>query len=958
MSNINDIIMTDANAENMFDVDVTKMKASKQIDVKNLKSKFKNDIWYIQSTNKMASIHIRFKNEGVRNFKDGLLYLTLGVVTDGTTNYTGAEIQKLLEDKSISISLQGEFDYIDVSISCLSKYMDIAISMVGELLSKATFPEDKFEMRKLAALQMVAEYKFDPYELASEKLSQLVNIDEYKINTDKWLASIQKYTRQDLIDCYKKLFNSDDAIITATGDFSPDKFVEYINKIYDAIKDRKTEFKSGKQINTINSNDKCEYVELENPQAVVMFALPGVLKDDKDKIAIRAASKMFGGGGFNARLMKSVRVEKGLVYGIYNSLVNNDLQAYLKGTARTRPENVKDVINEIKLQCKKLYEKGFTDEELKEFKTKTASQYVFSNAHEIVAFVASQREDGVKLEDINKYLDKYLGLTLEDINKALKKIYDPSKLVFVSVGHELTNQASSKQVSPEQTSSEQVLPEQISSEQILSNQASSSNPSDKKSSKQALPDQISSDKTDDTKATKELINISEEVLSNGLKIVTIPIKSADSVVFGIGYKVGSADDGRNTIGISHFIEHMMFKRTKNINSGEGEPFTRYQERYDKYYNGWTTDEVTFYPFECNRAFLDVNLRLEAERMQNLIFDEKEIEAEKNVIIEERKMRVESHPRFKYAYEAVLRSFYLYDTHAYPTIGYIDQIKACNKQNMEEHYKKYYTPSNAFVIFIGNIKPEEAVELCKKHFGDIPSGEKIVKHRVDDPVKTGLKYNLTHYSDQITSKYLDIYYKIPLNSLNSLKKILQLQIGLGILGDGRSSLLYKELVDDKKLAHEATIDWGNLEINTTGNSPLCISVMLKNGIEFENVESSIEKIIKKYTVESLTKELFETEKQKLLDSIDNYLDQPWALVEPVLQFIVSGYDIKDMKNIRNIVKSITLEEVKSAMDIIFTQIPSVTLYSIPDKSKHNMSEDSDSETDDNTSERNMSHDMSK
>ena len=128
--------------------------------------------------------------------------------------------------------------------------------------------------------------------------------------------------------------------------------------------------------------------------------------------------------------------------------------------------------------------------------------------------------------------------------------------------------------------------------------------------------------------------------------------------------------------------------------------------------------------------MDVNLQIEADRMRNLKLDKKDLASEKEVIKEERKMRMESNPLTHYMEESALKSMYLYSNYSYPLVGYMDQIDACNKDEVKKHYKKFYKPNNAFVLIVGDITMKEALPKVKKYFGNIKKGKEHKRVRIN------------------------------------------------------------------------------------------------------------------------------------------------------------------------------------------------------------------------------------
>ena len=419
------------------------------------------------------------------------------------------------------------------------------------------------------------------------------------------------------------------------------------------------------------------------------------------------------------------------------------------------------------------------------------------------------------------------------------------------------------------------------------------------------------------------LSIEEETLDNGLKVVVMHLNSNGAVYAGVGYHVGSGDDPRDVVGVSHFLEHMMFKGTKNIS---GEKLKETIGKYNKYKNAFTDYDITFYCYNCNKAFLDIDLKIEADRMQNLALETSEIEKEKKVIIEERKMRSESDPRTKFMEESAFKCIYLYSNYSYPVIGYLDQIKACDKKALKKHYDKFYNPSNAFVLIVGDITKDEAVAKVKKYFGSIKKGEKVERNRVIDPENTGLSYSIDHASAQISMHDLNLIYKIKREFIDNLKKHLIINIMTSVLAKGQASVLYENIVDKKELAYN--ID-SFLDIKTCDIGKFSISTVIRENTNSQKIEEEINQIVYDFADKYLTEALFYKEKNKMLNEIDLMQDDLTKMGMFIIEHIINNHGIKDIKKVRSIIDSITLADVKKAAKDIFTKENRIVkIYSHP------------------------------
>jgi len=954
MLNFNRKLFEDAEKLDTSDAKTREKISNNKIDARSVKWGFANDIWIVDKESESITFEIRFRHEGHRNFANdpGLLALVLVNIMEGTNTRSGKQIKELIENKSINIEIHGDVDDIIITVQCLNKYFNDVIDLICDVLTNANFPEDKIKQNKEAITLEYKQAKFNPKMLADEELRYMTFVKPYRRNIDGIIDKLPQYDKKCITDSYNKLFNPENAVITIVGNIKENKpsnndevlIEKDVKTGFDKLKNAlSNKVKKNNNVNTFNPGEqtielavykdkdgkdiKYKHVNLDNPQSIVMFALPGVSRTDDDKIAIRVVNSILGSGKFECRLMNNVREQNGLVYYIYTRLYDFDLQSVLVGEAATRPDNVNKVIDEIKKQITILHDHGITEDELKDFKINKIASNVFATSHGLLNFVVSMRQDGIKINEINNYLEKYLTLTIKDINKALVNVFDPNKLVFVSCG------MNPKVINGMKSNNDAVVLNKTNDVLV---QIHDKTGQDDASKVKEIISQTGDNNQKNSTSTAEVeeikydvhnqINIQERVLENGMRVIVVPTNTKNSVLFGVGYFVGDADDNRDVRGISHFIEHMMFKQTHNIKLGE---MKHYLDKYNIYNNAFTSCDITFYTHQCNNAFLDLNLQIEADRMRNLQFDPKEIELERGAVIEERKMRYESDPSMRYIYEAVLKSLYLYSPYSELSIGYIDQIQSYNAEKLKKHYDKYYIPNNAFALFVGDIDINKATELCNKYFSNIEQGQEIVRNRVIDPESTGITNKMTHKSEQITTESLQLFYKIPRSKIDTLKKKITISIAQKILACGNSSILHKKLVEKQKILHGISSD---LDILPYDASLLSINAILQNNKDIYNVEKEINKLIEDFKNNTLTEELFKIEKQKYLDNFELMLDNPSAFNQYiVLDIIASGYSIEDLKNIRNIINCITYEEVKAAAnDVLDIKNQALVLYQMPEK----------------------------
>ncbi|MFQ5646954.1 MAG: M16 family metallopeptidase [bacterium] len=281
-----------------------------------------------------------------------------------------------------------------------------------------------------------------------------------------------------------------------------------------------------------------------------------------------------------------------------------------------------------------------------------------------------------------------------------------------------------------------------------------------------------------------------ELLSNGLKVVMVEDHKSPVVTFQIWYKVGSKDEKTGRTGISHVLEHMMFKGTAKVPKGR---FSRIVAQAGGTENAFTGKNYTAYFEKLSSDRLDLSLELEPDRMTNLLLDPKEFKLELAVVKEERRSRTDDDPT-----SAVIEDLYAaaFKVHPYrnPVIGWMTDLNHLTVDEVKKYYRKYYAPNNAVISVVGDFNPDQLLEKIKKTFGSLPRGTEIKRHRIVEPKQIGERRFTIHKQAQLP--FVFIGYHVP--NLQSPDQY-PLEVLNQILSSGKSSRLYKTLVYDKKIA---------------------------------------------------------------------------------------------------------------------------------------------------------------
>ena len=298
-------------------------------------------------------------------------------------------------------------------------------------------------------------------------------------------------------------------------------------------------------------------------------------------------------------------------------------------------------------------------------------------------------------------------------------------------------------------------------------------------------------------AADSLAAVHEKVLANGLKVIVKEDHRAPVATAQVWYKVGSANEYGGITGVSHVLEHMMFKGTPKFPVGE---FSQILATVGARDNAFTGRDFTAYYQLLDVSKIETSFELESDRMAHLNLDEKEFIKELEVVKEERRLRTEDNPN-SLTYEQFNAAAYMSSPYHNPVIGWMDDLNSMKVEDLREWYDKWYAPNNATLVVVGDVKPDEIFALAEKYYGDIPSREIApVKSRLEPPQVGERRIEVKAVAKL---PYILIGYKTPvLKTTNDISEVYALNILAGVLDGGRSSRLSKHLVREQEIAAHA------------------------------------------------------------------------------------------------------------------------------------------------------------
>jgi len=419
-------------------------------------------------------------------------------------------------------------------------------------------------------------------------------------------------------------------------------------------------------------------------------------------------------------------------------------------------------------------------------------------------------------------------------------------------------------------------------------------------------------------ASAQKIAYTDFKLKNGLQVILHQDKSAPVVAVSVMYHVGSKDEQPNRTGFAHFFEHLLFEGSANIKKGE---FQNIVSANGGQNNANTTVDRTFYYeiFPSNQ--LETGLWLESERMLHPVINEIGVKTQNEVVKEEKRLRYDNQPYGNFLGEIRKR---LFSKHPYRwiQIGSMADLDAASLAEFQDFFKKFYTPANAVLVIAGDIDITKTKSLVENYFADIPPGAPIVKSAyVEEPITKELID--TTYDSNIQIPAIMAGYRIPGITSDDNTAI---EMVSSVLSTGKSSRLYKKMVDEKK---------NSLQVGSFNNSMEDYGAYILYAIPNNNTDiDTLLKDIDEEIVKLQTELISEAEFTKLQNQFENdYLENNNRMIK-VAENLATGYTF--YKNINNInveldkIRKITRQDIQLVAKKYLNTNQRVLLYYLPKK----------------------------
>lgn len=421
-------------------------------------------------------------------------------------------------------------------------------------------------------------------------------------------------------------------------------------------------------------------------------------------------------------------------------------------------------------------------------------------------------------------------------------------------------------------------------------------------------------------ATSSVADISNQVfetrLDNGMQVVVIQDNRAPVVTHMVWYRAGSADETAGVSGVAHFLEHLLFKKTKNLADGE---LSRVVAENGGSDNAFTSYDYTAYYQRVASDRLGLMMSMESDRMINLDLDPDDIYTERDVIIEERNQRTETNPNalFREQFNAAL-----YQNHRYgvPVIGWRHEMSALELDDALDYYRQFYAPNNAILIVAGDVDPQQVFDLAQTYYGPIPANPDLGERtRPQEPPHSAAR-RLQFYDERVAQPYVVRSYLAPERDSGDQDRAAALTLLADVLGGSQTSVLVQKLQFDDPQAVYVSASYSGVSLDRT---TFDLVIVPAEGVSLQQAEAALDAAVADFIETGVDAEQLERIKGQYRASQIYARDSVTGLAQSYGRALTSGLTIADVQDWPDILQSITADDIIAAARDVFAAKNSVT-----------------------------------
>ncbi|MCU4312735.1 insulinase family protein [Acinetobacter variabilis] len=414
----------------------------------------------------------------------------------------------------------------------------------------------------------------------------------------------------------------------------------------------------------------------------------------------------------------------------------------------------------------------------------------------------------------------------------------------------------------------------------------------------------------------------ETYLGNGLKVIIREDHRSPMVMTQIWYKVGSSDESGNILGVSHALEHMMFKGTNKVPNDE---FTRLSRIYGGSINAATFTNYTNYYQLYPKAYFPMALELESDRMNNLLLRQQDFDPEIKVVMEERRQRTDDNPRAQ-AFERFRWISYPTSHYRQPVIGHMKTLNNIQLSDVKKWYRDWYSPNNAILVIVGDLDVQEALVQVQKYFGDIPARPTPSRNDVLEFERLGYRHMEIESNVQVPNLYMTWNVK-SLATAKNPQDAYALTIIRSLLDSGISSRLQDRLVRDRKVLTSVSVSY---DPYNRGDSLFGISALPAPGVNLTEAQTAIQKEIDLLKTETISEYELARISTRFISNLIYSQDSLSGQAKMIGNLEVNGLSYRLMDELPQHYDSVRAEDIQRVANAYFVRENLSTLYLLPEQ----------------------------
>jgi zinc protease len=410
------------------------------------------------------------------------------------------------------------------------------------------------------------------------------------------------------------------------------------------------------------------------------------------------------------------------------------------------------------------------------------------------------------------------------------------------------------------------------------------------------------------------------VLQNGLQVIVVPDHRAPVVTQLVVYKVGAVDDPPGISGLAHFFEHMMFRGTKSVPGGG---FSQVVARNGGDDNAFTTHDYTVFHEQIAKDKFRTIAKLEADRMANLDLSENAVMAERDVVAEERRLRVDNDPQ-ALVQEQAEASLYLSHPYGRPVIGWPDEIRRIGRAEAETFYRRHYAPNNAILIVAGDVTQEEVRSVAESEFGSLQARELAPRVDYAQPRRMGESRITVPRKDAKVPLFLRLY-RVQSYAEAAPGTAESLELLARLLGGDVTSALYHRLVIERRIATDVSVAYDGY---ARDSGQFSISASPRPGVPLDVVERAVDEVVGYYQHHTPNKAEFARAKAQLVSGAAFRRDSQFELASAYARALAVGLTAFDVQQWPLRIQNLKPAQIQSAAAAALDRNEAVTAYLQP------------------------------